>query len=951
MPTPSPPRPSASPPKGASNHGGTSTLRLGQTNILNSNTINIGASSRSNATLNFRDGLSGTPTVKIRGTNGTSAVTTWDVGRVAATGNSAAWTSTVDLSAGELDALVTSLRIGRADTGGSANRSGTVNAFFTMGKGTLEVGTLIVGEYTGSGSVGTGHTYAGNGTFTLDDASGLVKAATIILADNTGTATGGNARTTSGTFNLTAGTLEAASIDYGTNTGNATATTRNFNFTSGTLRNLAGNDLTISNVPLNLTGTGTRIFEATTERTITVASTADISGSGQGFTKAGDGTLILQGTKSYTGATLINTGTLEVQGSIASSSSITNDAALVFNSGSAQSYGNGISGSGTLTKSGGGTLTLTGTNTYTGATTLSAGTLILNNATALGGNNPGVNGTSSISMAAGTTLRSNYLGAGSGNVDSYVYAPITLTGTGTATFMIGAGTSTAPSPAVTFNLNGAIGGTAGTNVVFTPLTTSLNNADSIFVLGAASTYDGNTTISGGQASNRINVMAGVANALPETSVLSFDNVVGIGSGRISQFDFNGNDQTLAGLSNGGSVPNLRNHRVTNTGDLATLTINNSADYTFGGSTLNSGYTTRAQITGKIGLVKSGAGTFTLGGTLAGGATAGGNTFTGATKILGGILSLGETLSLQNSPLDTAGSVTGDTSNGLRTTVTTLRLGGLTGDKNFADVFTSSSGGYSGLTALTLNPGMDATHSYSGDTGDGTGGMTLTKIGAGTQVLTATNTHSGATTVAAGVLALAATGSIASSEAITVAAGATLDVSALAGWTLTASQTLAGNGSVVGAAAIAGTLAPGASIGTLAFSSGVTFASSSSFAAEIDTTAALSDRITLGGPLAIAAGSTLDLSDTGANDAIAIGAKLTLIDYTGHAWNGGIFTYLGSPLPDLATFAAFNNQWQVRYEDNTDGSNPGAFLTLTAIPEPAATLFLPLACALLFRRRR
>ena len=42
-----------------------------------------------------------------------------------------------------------------------------------------------------------------------------------------------------------------------------------------------------------------------------------------------------------------------------------------------------VSGSGTITKAGNGTLTLSGANTYSGATTLSAGTLNINNATAL----------------------------------------------------------------------------------------------------------------------------------------------------------------------------------------------------------------------------------------------------------------------------------------------------------------------------------------------------------------------------------------------------------------------------------------------------------------------------------------------------------------------------------------------------------------------------------------
>ena len=141
-----------------------------------------------------------------------------------------------------------------------------------------------------------------------------------------------------------------------------------------------------------------------------------------------------------------------------------------------------------------------------------------------------------------------------------------------------------------------------------------------------------------------------------------------------------------------------------------------------------------------------------------------NTYSGSTTVSAGTLTLSNSLALQNSPLDTTNSIAGDATNGLKTTVTTLTLGGLTGNKNLASVFTTALGGsggttalggYSDVTALTLNPGTGATPSYTGIIADGASGMTLTKSGSGTQTLggTAANTYTGLTTVTLGTLAL------------------------------------------------------------------------------------------------------------------------------------------------------------------------------------------------------
>jgi len=147
-----------------------------------------------------------------------------------------------------------------------------------------------------------------------------------------------------------------------------------------------------------------------------------------------------------------------------------------------------------------------------------------------------------------------------------------------------------------------------------------------------------------------------------------------------------------------------------------------------------------------------------------------NTYSGNTVISNGILTLGHSLAMKNSVLDTGKSISGDADNGLRITVTTITLGGLAGGKDFASVFTTTSGGFETLTELTLNPGAGVVASYSGVIADGAAGMRLIKTGAGTQILSGANTFSGPAIVNEGELALNG-GSLAAP--VTVNAGGTL----------------------------------------------------------------------------------------------------------------------------------------------------------------------------------
>lgn len=94
------------------------------------------------------------------------------------------------------------------------------------------------------------------------------------------------------------------------------------------------------------------------------------------LTKVGTGTLTLGGTNTYSGPTIISAGTLVLQGSIAASSTIENNANLVFDIPGAADYSNVLTGTGNLTLAGG-NLTLSGVNHFSGQTRLQAGDLRL----------------------------------------------------------------------------------------------------------------------------------------------------------------------------------------------------------------------------------------------------------------------------------------------------------------------------------------------------------------------------------------------------------------------------------------------------------------------------------------------------------------------------------------------------------------------------------------------
>ena len=132
---------------------------------------------------------------------------------------------------------------------------------------------------------------------------------------------------------------------------------------------LGGNALTVGSL------------NTSTEVSGVIADGGSAGGTGASLTKVGTGTLILSGTNSYTGSTVVSEGTLQIGdgsagGSIAGD--IVDNATLSFDRSDTYTFGGVISGTGAVKQIGSGTAVLSGVSTYNGPTTISAGILDVN---------------------------------------------------------------------------------------------------------------------------------------------------------------------------------------------------------------------------------------------------------------------------------------------------------------------------------------------------------------------------------------------------------------------------------------------------------------------------------------------------------------------------------------------------------------------------------------------
>ena len=490
-----------------------------------------------------------------------------------------------------------------------------------------------------------------------------------------------------------------------------------------------------------------------------------LDGVGGQLSKTGGGSFTLSGANTYSGATRVLGGTLAFAASnvIADASAVTVDAATLdigvhSDTVAAVSLqgGGAINGSsGVLTSSAAfdlrsGTVSaiLDGT---AGAIKSSAGAVTLSGANLLRGSTLVQAGL--LQLQGGQAIHDNALvtladGASLALLSSETLGALSGAGATSASVNLGASTLTTGGNGASSAFDGVIAGAAGRLV---------KAGAGNFTLTGANTYGGGTRIDDG-----VLTVSGLA-------ATAGSGAIAVGANRLN-IDNNAsvaNALTLAGGTLGNAA---------GAGRMAgpvSLTANARLDSSGGSGLLVSG-----PISGSAGISVQ-AGQVTLGGA---------NTYSGATAVAAGELRLqggaalpdasaltladGAALTLQSS--ETIGSLAGVGATAARVHLNAnlLTTGGNGGNTRFDGVI------------------------------DGTGGQ-LTKTGGGTFTLSGSNSYSGATLVAGGTLALAASDVIADASALTVNA-ATLDIGAHSD--TVASVSLQGGGVVNGSGGVLTSLA-------------------------------------------------------------------------------------------------------------------------------------------------
>ncbi|WP_020482244.1 beta strand repeat-containing protein [Methylomonas sp. MK1] len=373
----------------------TGTLALGNSNVIadasslvvNGGTFDLGANSDTVAGVQLLSGsITGTGTLTSNSTfdmqagtvsavlggsvglNKTTAGTVTLSGSNTYTGNTQVSAGTLALGAGDVLANTSSLIV----NGGS----------FDLGShnDTVAGVQLLSGSITGTGTLTSNSTFdmqAGTVSAVLGGSVGLNKT-------TAGTVTLSGTNTYTGNTQVSAGTLALGAGDVLANTSSLIVNGGSFD--------LGSHNDTVAGVQLlsgSITGTGTLTSNSAFDLQ---AGTVNANlGGNVGLNKTTSGTVILNGTNSYTGNTLVDAGVLNFTGSNTHSGNFTGNGTLQFGAGNHQFNTGTNLGTANITFSGGTNLVnagvaLTATDAvFSGGTTTIAGDYSVSNSTTVSG--------------------------------------------------------------------------------------------------------------------------------------------------------------------------------------------------------------------------------------------------------------------------------------------------------------------------------------------------------------------------------------------------------------------------------------------------------------------------------------------------------------------------------------------------------------------------------------
>jgi len=648
----------------------------------------------------------GTGTLTLGGTNTYTGTTTLNNGIVSVSANANLGNGGAVAFGGGVLYLTSSFDSTRAVSLGTGG--GTFN---TVGSGVTSTWSGVI-----TGGVATdGLTKNGSGTLTLTGANTYLGATTI----NTGTLVI-DAETRLGT---TPASYDAAHLTL------AGATLR----TTATTSISANRGVTL--------GSGGGTFEVDPSSTLTIASIIAETAGPSTLTKTGTGTLKLTGANSYTGATDISAGVLNLQhalglGTSAAGTTVASGATLQLQGGitvAAEALtlnGTGVSSNGALRN-------ISGANTFGGAITLGSASEIQADSASTLTLSGGITGAFSLTFdGAGNTTVSGVIGTGA--LIKNGSGTLTLSGNNTY-----AGGTTLNAGTLALGASSRLANTGSVTV-----------AGGTFDVGAFSDTVGAVTFQSGSITGTTGVLTGSSYALQSGSVSA---ILG-GTGALTKST--SGTVTLSGANtySGGTTLNAGilavsadTHLGGATGGLTftggTLQLGASFDTartvaasTGSGTIDTNGFnsTLSGVLSGSTALTKSGTGTLTLSNAA--------NSYSGTLTVSAGTLNLTNSTALATATL----SVSSGATTTFGTPSATATLGGLAGGGIVA--FPSAFGNTLTLTVGGNNVDTTFDGLLSTAAGSGNGFGDLVKTGSGTLTLTnAGNSYAGATNINGGLI--------------------------------------------------------------------------------------------------------------------------------------------------------------------------------------------------------